>query len=105
MLALERLEPRQLLAADGLAVIEFVDAAGQSGGAVVEGPAALPVSDWSPDAGRDSSAQQSSAQQHRAAALEEIDLEQVADELGELIVWEVDDYWWCEDGWHDTDAV
>ena len=97
VLALEILEPRNLLAADGFGMMDILDAAWQPADFVQEGPATLPAT------GRGDRLPQTESSLSRKAAPELIYLDQVAEELGEVAELEADDSVWREDGWCEGD--
>jgi hypothetical protein len=99
VLALERLEPRQLLAGDALGAIEVVDLAWQPESSVVEQAAAEAGSlGHSPESGAVRTGQ-------RLSSPELIYLDQIASDLGEVVELESDESWWCDDCWYDIDSI
>jgi hypothetical protein len=94
VLALERLEPRNLLAADGFGMMDVLDLAWQPEAVVQEGPAQLPAGGC---VGGRSDVQGGLPCE---AAPELIFLDRVAEELGEAVDLDTDDAVWRDDGWY-----
>ena len=97
VLALEILEPRHLLAADGFGMMDILDVAWQPEAFVQEGPAALSAAGCG-----DRLAHAQGSLPHKGSP-ELIYLDQVANELGELTELESGDSVWRDDAWYDED--
>jgi hypothetical protein len=99
VLALEILEPRHLLAADGFGMMDVLDVAWQPEVPVEEGPAALPTTGCG---ARLSHFQGGLA---HGDSPEIIHLDQVAAELGEVIELDGSDSLWHDDDWYDPGSA
>jgi hypothetical protein len=99
VLALERLEPRQLLAGDLLGVLDAADLSWQP-----ESPAAEQATIDSPSPGHVPEVGAFHAGQDLSSP-ELVYLEQLAADLGEIVELDSDEFWWCDDCWYDIDPI